>query len=186
MYNICCFATNCALWKRNRNISSEMNYAGYVSEGSKTGAAFTRKWESVAAGPLLVEGAGDTWDTLVLDKAPPCPLHLGVLFTNDPLNHLERTWPEVKPVLKDLFGIQPHSYQGKERNFQGPEIRKVLAGLHKLYPLMRADPIRSLYLDVLIGTGAWTANFCSWYLSKISFVWVKSCWRNSPFLPFLT
>ena len=128
-----------------------MNYEGYLSEGSRTGAAFTRKWASVAAGPPIVQGAEDTWDTLVLDKAPPCPLHLGVLFTNDPLNHLEKTWPEIKPVLKELFGIQPHSYQGKERNFAGPEIRKMLAGLHKLYPLMRADPIRSLYLDVFIG-----------------------------------
>ena len=127
-----------------------MNYYGYVSEGSKKGAAFTRKWDSVAAGHTLVQGAGDTWNTLVLDKAPPCPLHLGVLFTNDPLNHLEKTWPEIKPLLKDLFGIQPHSYQGKDRNFQGPEIRKMLAGLHKLYPLMRPDPIKSLYLDVFI------------------------------------
>ena len=128
-----------------------MNYAGWVDQGSIERTEFTRRFESVAAGPLLAEGVGDTWDTLVLDKVPPCPLHIGLLFANDPLNHLERgCWPEVKAVLKDLFGIQPHSYQGFERNYQGPEIRKVLNGLHKLYPLMRPDPIKSLYLDVFI------------------------------------
>ena len=138
-----------------------MNYAGWVDQGSIERAEFTRRFESVAAGPILAEGVGDTWDTLVLDKVPPCPLHIGLLYTNDPINHLERgCFPEIKAVLKDLFGIQPHSYQGFERNYQGPEIRKILAGLHKLYPLMRADPTKSLYLDVFIQIRNFNTAIC--------------------------
>ena len=58
------------------------------------------------------------------------------------------TWPEIKAVFYDLFGIQANSYQGKERNYQGPQIRKMLANLNLLVPLMRDDPIKILYLEV--------------------------------------
>ena len=129
--------------------SLNVNYAGWYEEGQRDGAQFTRKFKSVAL-PLLVEGVGDGFDSLVLDKAPPCALHL-FLATNDLLNHLERNhWPELKGVLLNLYGIEAHSYQGKERNFQGPELRKMLSGLHKLMPLMRDDPMKSLYLEVFI------------------------------------
>ena len=131
--------------------SLNQNYADWFEEGQRDGAQFTRKFKSVA-GPILVEGAGDSFSTLVLDKAPPCALHL-FLATNDCFNHLQRNhWPDFKVVLLNLYGIQAHSYQGKEQNYQGPEIRKVLSGLHKLMPLMRDDPIRRLYLEVLLET----------------------------------
>ena len=130
----------------------EMNYEGWMHEGGQEGANSTRPWKSVAAGHNIAEGVGDTWDTLLLDKAPPCPLHVGLLFTNDPINHLAQFhWSDFKAVLFNLYGIQPHCYQGKDRNYQGPEIRKMFSGIHKLFPLMRDDPIRKLYLDLFVG-----------------------------------
>ena len=133
-----------------RSIGSlNMNYAGWSEEGQREGAQYTREFKSVCAGPILVEGVGDDWNTLVLDKCPPSSLHL-FLALNDPINHLERQWPDFKMVLLQLFGIKAHSYQGKERNYQGPELRKMLSGIHKLYPQMRADPVRKLFLDVFI------------------------------------
>ena len=133
-----------------RTLSSlHTNYAGWVLEGEVQTTAQTRRWTSVTS-PFLVEGEGDTWDMKVLDKVVPGSLHL-FLAANDLINHLEKdSWKDVKQVLKDLFGIEAHSYQGKERNFQGPEIRRMLAGIHKLFPLMRTDPIRKLYLDVMV------------------------------------
>ena len=50
--------------------SLNQNYADWFEEGQRDGAQFTRKFKSVA-GPILVEGAGDSFSTLVLDKAPP-------------------------------------------------------------------------------------------------------------------
>ena len=68
----------------------------------------------------MVEGQGDTWNMTVLEKATPRSLHLLLAF-NDLLNFMEKTsWPEVKITLYELFGIKDHSYQGRERNFQGP------------------------------------------------------------------
>ena len=130
--------------------SLNMNYASWMDlRGGCERAEFTREFKSATAGPVLVEGVGDTFDTTVLEKSPPPALHL-FLATSDLINHLERgAWPEIKAVLFDLLGIQAHSYQGKERNFQGPQLRKLLANLNILVPLMRDDPIRSLYLEVL-------------------------------------
>ena len=129
--------------------SLTMNYSSWLDlRGGSERVEFTREFKSVTAGPILVEGVGDTWDTTVLDKSPPCALHL-FLAANDPINHMESgPWPEIKAVLYDLYGIRAHSYQGKERNFQGPQIRKVLVNLDLLVPLMRDDPIKSLYLDL--------------------------------------
>ena len=128
--------------------SLDMNYSSWLDlRGGCERVEFTREFKSVT-GQVLVEGVGDTWDTTILDKTPPCALHL-FLATNDLINHLEKgTWPEIKAVFYDLFGIQAHSYQGKERNYQGPQIRKMLANLNLLVPLMGDDPIRILYLDV--------------------------------------
>ena len=129
--------------------SLNINYASWLDlRGGVEKTEFTREFKSVAAGPIIVEGVGDTFDVTVLDKSPPPALHL-FLATNDLINHLQRVWPEIKAVLYDLFGIQAHNYQGKARNYQGPQIRKMLAELELLAPLMQDDPIRSLYLDVL-------------------------------------
>ena len=63
---------------------------------------------------------------------------------------LEATcWPDLKTCLYQLYGIKPHNYQGKDRNFQGPQIRKLFRGVDKLMPLMMEDP-RKLYLDALV------------------------------------
>ena len=84
----------------------------------------------------LVEGVGDNWDMLVLDKATPPSLHL-FLAVNDLVNFLESSWPEIKEVL---FGVEPHSYQGRDRNYNGPEIRLILGGDSKVDPSDEAQP----------------------------------------------
>ena len=109
------------------------------------------KCPGIVTSPLLVEGEEDTWDLLVINKVVPGSLHL-YLATNDLFNHMEKHCWELKPVLKDFFVIErlPHSYQGKERNYQGPDIRQVMAGLNKQFPLMKEDPTKKLYFDVLL------------------------------------
>ena len=144
-----------AAWEKAEEVelrtfgSLNMNYASWLDlRGGIERVEFTREFKSVTAGPVLVEGVGDTFDTKVLEKSPPCALHL-FLATSDLINHIESgPWPEIKAVLFDLFGIQAHSYQGKERNYQGPQLRKMLANLNMLVPLMRDEPIKSSYLDV--------------------------------------
>ena len=134
---------------QNRTLGSlHQNYAGWHMEGEVEKTAQTRKWKSVT-NPVLVEGVGDTWETSVLEKSVPGSLHL-LLAANDLLLHLEATcWPDLKTCLFQLYGIKPHNYQGKDRNFQGPQIRKLFRGVDKLMPLMTEDP-RKLYLDALV------------------------------------
>ena len=74
-------------WELRTFASLNMNYAGWVDEGRLVGAVHTRKWKSVNTEPL-VEGVGDNWDMLVLDKATPPSLHL-FLAVNDLVNFLE-------------------------------------------------------------------------------------------------
>ena len=75
-----------------------------------------------------------------------CPMsHLAV---NDVINFMEKTcWNDVKAVIYQLYGIKPHSYQRKERNDQGPEIRHILRNLARLTPIMQVDVNKSMYLD---------------------------------------
>ena len=129
--------------------SLHMMYAGWVNEGSRQGAEHTKIWDSVTEA-VLVEGVGDSWDMELLDKVSPPSLHL-FLGNNELFNHMESTcYPDIKADLKEFFGIVAHSYQGRERNYQGPELRQVFRGLHKLIPRMQDHPIRKLYLEVLI------------------------------------
>ena len=125
------------------------DYAGWYGEGGKHVTAATKKWNSVTS-PVLIMGEKDTMDMNVLgDKVIPGSLHL-LLAVNDLLNRCEQTcWPDVKRVLLELFGIKPHSYQGRERNYTGPDIRIIFRDIHKLIPIMRDDPSMSKYLSVL-------------------------------------
>ena len=129
--------------------SLQEDYAGWVTEGQLKGAQHTRKWNSVTD-PVLVMGKGDTWNMTVLDKVIPGSLHL-LLALNDVFNYMEKTcWKEIKEVIQEVFKVKAHSYQGKERNYQGPDLRLILRTVHKLVPLMREDPVKSLYLDTIL------------------------------------
>ena len=100
--------------------------------------------------PVLVMGEGDTWNMTVMDKVILRSLHLLVAL-NDVLNYMEKTcWKDIKQVILDVFKIKAHSYQGKERKYQGPDLRLILRTVHKLVPLMREDPVKSLYLDTIL------------------------------------
>ena len=80
----------------------------------------------------------------------PAVLDWGTLLHFFQLCHMEQTcYPNIKATLKDLFGIEAHSYQGRERNYQGPQLRKILAGLDKLVPSMQGHP-RNLYLAAMV------------------------------------
>ena len=92
--------------------SLNINYSGWFFDGQKEGSRYTHKWKSVN-GPLLIEGLGDTMETIVLNKCTPGSLHL-LLSVNDLINQMEVTcWKEVKDALYQLFRIKAHSYQGK-------------------------------------------------------------------------
>ena len=113
------------------------DYAGWYGEGGKHVTAATKKWNSVT-NPVLIMEEKDTMDMNLLgDKVNPGSLHL-LLAVNDLLNRCEQTcWPDVKRALLELFGIKPHSYQGRERNYTGPDIRIIFGDIHKLIPIMR-------------------------------------------------
>lgn len=117
------------------------NYASWGMEGERTEAVHTKKWKSVT-GPVLVMGEGDTFDTLMLDKIIPGPLHL-YLSVNEVLNHCEKNWPELKSVLK------VHVYQGKVGNYEGPSIRKIFKKLESIKPHMEEGDKR-LYYETLL------------------------------------
>ena len=78
----------------------------------------------------------------------PGPLHL-FLSLNEVINYLEKTqWPEVKKVLRDVAGVQFHTYMGKIGNYEGPSIHKILRNLDKLQPLMNGSNMQP-YLTII-------------------------------------
>ena len=93
-------------------------------------------------------GEGDTIDTLILDKIIPGPLHL-YLSVNELLNHCEKSWPELKAVLKSVVGVEVHVYQGKVGNYEGPSIRKIFRKLEAIKPHMEEGEMRPFY-DTLL------------------------------------
>lgn len=134
--------------------SLRYNLTGWVLEGRKPQPAKTKKWKSVT-GHILVQGVGDTPQTLVLDKLVPGPLHLYFtllylyLALNEVFNHCEKDcWPEIKEVFGEVAGAVVHMYQGKIGNYQGPQIRKIFRKLDSLRPLM-LDERKNLYFNLL-------------------------------------
>ena len=124
------------------------NHLGWVKGGRKSSAAQTKKWKSVT-GEVLVKGAGDTEDMLIMDKIIPGPLHL-YLSANEVINFCEGSdWKEIKAVLEEKCGVQVHEYMGKAGNYEGPELRKILRKLEILKDEMLNHP-RNLYYDVLV------------------------------------
>ena len=124
------------------------NHQGWVEGGRKSSAAQTKKWKSVT-GEVLVKGAGDTEDMLIMDKIIPGPLHL-YLSANEVINFCEGSdWKEIKAVLEEKCGVQVHEYMGKAGNYEGPELRKILRKLEILKDEMLNHP-RNLYYDVLV------------------------------------
>ena len=85
--------------------SLHTNYAGWVLEGSQESAARTKIWKSVT-GPVLVVEVGDKFNTILLDKVIPGPLHLFLSF-NELVNFSEKKiWPEIKAFFYEIAGVQ--------------------------------------------------------------------------------
>ena len=125
---------------------NEIMYGDWVSAGSVASTLYTSKYESVT-GPVLVWGKGDTPSTRILDKVTPPTVH-NLLALNSVLRpHLSNLWQgNLMEDLKDELNIIPHSYQGKEGAFAGPECSKFLNNLEKFKErLMVSDDLRLFY-----------------------------------------
>ena len=76
---------------------------------------------------MLVRSLGDTDATTLLEKAAPPAVKLAV---NDILRphsvHFFGSDQNLLQVLKEEVGVIPHSYQGKEGNFEGPQCNTIL------------------------------------------------------------
>ena len=106
----------------------EIMSSSWMEAGSKDTTYWTSKFES-CTGPILVWGQGDTPETRVLDKVTPPTVH-NLLALNTVLDHLSKFWPgNLKEDLKKELNIIPHSYQGKDGAFAGPECDKFLSSL---------------------------------------------------------
>ena len=93
--------------------SLNQNYANWYEEGQRAGAEHTRKFKSVA-GPILIEGVGDTFDILVLDKVPPCTLHLCLaLFAKLASDEVAQRGAVVPPVETPVLVAAVHSNSGR-------------------------------------------------------------------------
>ena len=76
-------------------------------------------------GPVLVRSLGGTDDNTILEKAQSPSVHL-LLATNNILRpHCAKFFGSVENLLlclKEQVGVIPHSYQGKEGAFEGPQV----------------------------------------------------------------
>jgi hypothetical protein len=114
--------------------SSAVQLAGWRADGAVYKTKNTQKFQSTV-GPVLVRGVGDRDDMTFLEKAPPPGVHL-LLYTNDILrphcNDLFGTEKNMLKILKERVGVIPHSYQGKDGTFEGPQCAKILNRLNRL------------------------------------------------------
>ena len=98
---------------------------------------------------MLVWGQGDGPKTRVLDKVTPPTVH-NLLALNTVLDHLSKFWPgDLKEDLKKELNIIPHSYQGKEGAYAGPECDKVLSSLDKFQERISKTEELKLFFDFL-------------------------------------
>ena len=102
----------------------ELMQGDWVEAGSKAVTEWTSRFES-CTGPILLWGKGDTPCTRILDKVTPPTVH-NLLSLNGVLKpHLSNLWPgNMMDDLKHELNIIPHSYQGKDGAFAGPECAK--------------------------------------------------------------
>ena len=130
--------------------SLKENYDGWVAAGSKYVTQWTSAFQSTV-GPVLVESSEDTALTTVLEKVGMPTVHL-LLATNDILRpHMVKFFDseeEMMDVLKVGVGVVPHSYQGKDGAFEGPQCSKILNKIDVLAPYL-TDMEGVLFLNLL-------------------------------------
>ena len=120
----------------------------WIEAGSKNTTAWTSKFES-CVGMVTVWGVDDTPLTTVLDKCAPPTVHCLLALNNVLRPHLENIWDgDLWAFLREEVGVVPHSYQGKEGAFEGPQCSKILKSVEeKLKPhlLQLGEPGRMYY-----------------------------------------
>ena len=130
----------------------EANTAGWIGSGSKRTTAWTSKFES-CVGVVTVWGEGDTPETTVLEKCAPPTVH-SLLALNSVLRpHMEKIWVgDLWSFLKEEVNVVPHSYQGKDGAFEGPQCNRILNSVEeKLKPhLLAAGEPGKLYYEFLV------------------------------------
>ena len=124
---------------------NELMYGDWVEAGSKATTHWTSQFESVT-GPVLLWGEDDTPSTRILDKVTPPTVH-NLLALNSVLKpHLLGLWEgDMMEDLKNELNIVPHSYQGKDGAFAGPECAKFLNSLEKFKERLTANDALTLY-----------------------------------------
>ena len=126
---------------------NEIMYGDWNDAGAVHTTHFTSQFESVT-GPVLVWGKDDTPSTRILDKVTPPTVH-NLLALNSVLRpHLSNLWEgDMMKVLKDELNIVPHSYQGKEGAFAGPECNKFLNNLEMFEERLTASEDLTLFYN---------------------------------------
>ena len=123
--------------------------AAWIAAGSKRTTAWTSRFES-CVGMVTVWGEGDTPQTTVLDKCTPPSVHCLLALNSVLRPHLENIWEgNLWNFLKENVKVVPHSYQGKDGAFEGPQCDKILNSVEeKLKPHLLAleEPGKQYYL----------------------------------------
>ena len=107
--------------------SNASDYNAWLADGAKHGTVHTQQHNSCIS-PVLVCGEGDTEDTTVLEKAGTPGVHL-LLGTNTVLDHCVPFFDsrqEMLEILRQAVSVIPHSYQGAEGAFEGPQCARIL------------------------------------------------------------
>ena len=100
--------------------------AGWMEKGGIRSTTWTSKFES-CVGTVTVWGDGDTPQTTVLDKCAPPTVHCLLALNNILRPHLENIWVgDLWTFLQEEVKVVPHSYQGKEGAFEGPQCNRIL------------------------------------------------------------
>ena len=122
--------------------------AAWMEAGSKRTTAWTSKFES-SVGMVTVWGEGDTPMTTVLDKCAPPTVHCLLALNSVLRPHLEKIWEgDLWKFLKEEVKVVPHSYQGKDGAFEGPQCDKILNSAEeklKAHLLALGDPGKLYY-----------------------------------------
>ena len=137
---------------------------GWMEAGSKKKTAWTSNFES-CVGMVTVWGEGDTPQTTVLDKCAPPTVHCLLALNSVLRPHLENIWEgDLWDFLNEEVKVVPHSYQGKDGAFEGPQCNKILNSVEnvlKPHLLALGEPGKLYYVllkqfkllkDCLFGT----------------------------------